>query len=101
MLSWMFVIAGAALSLWSALIGSRVNAGIRMPYWGRPERDPGWSMALRATGLGLAMFGVGTLAFANTIQLWTVPLAVPLIIAVLLPGLLVIPIHNRNRVEAR
>lgn len=91
-LSVAFVIAGICSWVGSLLLAARANHGVRIPFWRSPRNNRGLTIAYRALGAGLIVFGASTLAphFGH----WSVA---PLLTLVLLSlPLLIIPVHNHH-----
>ncbi|WP_308798981.1 hypothetical protein [Agromyces silvae] len=88
-LAWLVVGAGFVASMWSMRMLLDANPDRFIPYFGNPERLPRWSLALRAIGAGLVVYGVGTLA--ADIGMWSVAIV---LLATLPP---VVWMHRHNR----
>ncbi|MEL0625791.1 hypothetical protein V6245_02400 [Salinibacterium amurskyense] len=97
LLGWALAIVGAALLLWSIAATVRANSTTRIPYWTRPEVIPRGSLIARSLGVGLIVFG--TVTTVSPGGFWVSALVVLLF----LPGLVMIPVHNRRvaRSDAR
>ncbi|WP_010204127.1 hypothetical protein [Salinibacterium sp. PAMC 21357] len=90
LLGWALAIVGAALLLWSIAATVRSNSTTRIPYWTRPEVIPRGSLITRSLGVGLIIFGV--VITISPGGYWISALVVLLF----LPGLIMIPLHNRR-----
>jgi len=84
------VLGGAAAFLVSVQLAGRANPGDRLPYFGKPAVLPGWSLALRA--IGGAMVVLAAMLLAPRVGYWSVAI----VAVALLPGLVMIPLHNRT-----
>lgn len=90
LVGWALAIAGGAMLLWSIAATVRANSSTRIPYWTRPEVIPRGSIITRSLGVGLIVFGVITAASPG--DYW----AAALVVLLFLPGLIMIPVHNRR-----
>ncbi len=59
---WAVAAAGALLFAFSLILVIRANPNVKLPYWRNPEHASGDSIALRAIGAGLQVFGLVMLA---------------------------------------
>ncbi|MEV8252923.1 hypothetical protein AB0O95_03035 [Rhodoglobus sp. NPDC076762] len=94
LLGWALAIVGAALLFWSIAATIRANSATRIPYWTRPEVIPRGSIITRSLGVGLIV--VGAVATVSPGGFWISAL----VVALFLPGLIMIPVHN-HRVARR
>lgn len=83
------VLAGAAAFLMSVQLAGRANPEGRLPYLGRPAVLPGWSIGLRV--VGATMVVSAAMLLAPKVGYWSVAI----VAVALLPGLVMIPLHNR------
>ena len=88
--AWFGVLLGGVVFHLSARAISQANAGRRLPYWRNPEIASAPAIALRVAGVFLAALSTSFLAPA--IGYWSVAV----IALALLPGLAVLPLHNRR-----
>jgi hypothetical protein len=90
----MLVLAGTALQYLSLLMILRANAETLVPYWTGADRTPKGSIPLRAASAGILVLGCALLTPSLGYGV------VFVLLAVLLPGVPAIVVHNR-RVAAR
>lgn len=90
LLGWALAIVGAALLLWSIAATVRANSTTRIPYWTRPEVIPRGSIITRSLGIGLIVFGAVTTVSPGGYWISA------LVVLLFLPGLIMIPVHNRR-----
>lgn len=89
-MAWLVIGAGFVASMWSMRMLLDANPDRLIPYFGNPERTPGWSIALRSVGAGLVVFGAGTLAL--DLGGWSVAI----VLVGMLPPIIWMYRHNRR-----
>lgn len=87
---WAVTAAGTLLFAFSLILAIRANPNTKLPYWSRPKHAPGSSVALRAIGVGLQVFGLVMLAPVD--GLW---LVLPLTTVLMFP-IGIQAAHNRH-----
>ncbi|GEB45917.1 hypothetical protein [Microbacterium testaceum] len=64
------VVVGAILWFWSIRLTLRAYPDERLSLWANPRKAPARAVAARASGTGLAMFGVGMTAGSIETEPW-------------------------------